>query len=86
MALVYLEDLNRFLAPFFQKLPRTNIETNTQDARMALESLFVSLKIYEQIVSPDVKILYTKVAVGKATEIAPRYLYSHNLAPETTSE
>ena len=29
------ENLNRFLTPFFQKLPGANIETNTQDARKA---------------------------------------------------
>ena len=29
---------NRFLTPFFQRLPGANIETNTQDARKALES------------------------------------------------
>ena len=33
------KNLNRFLTPFFQKLPGANIETNTQDARKALESL-----------------------------------------------
>ena len=33
------ENLNRFLAPFFQKLPGANIANNTQDARKALEFL-----------------------------------------------
>ena len=37
------ENLNRILTPFFQKLPVTNIETNTQDARKALESLTLKM-------------------------------------------
>ena len=46
------EKLNRFLTPFFQRLPGANIETNTRDARKALESL--TLEDDEQIVSLDV--------------------------------
>ena len=74
------ENLNRFLTPFFQKLPGANIETNTQDATKALESL--TLEYDEQIVSLDVKSLYTNVPVGEAIEIALRELYSSNLAPD----
>ena len=37
------ENLNRFRAPFFQKLPIANIEANTQEARKALESLSDSI-------------------------------------------
>ena len=74
------ENLNRFLTPFFQKLPGANIETNTQDARKALESL--TLEDDEQIVSLDVKSLYTNVPVGEAIEIALRDLYSSSLAPD----
>ena len=65
---------------FFQKIPGANIETNTQDARKALESL--TLEDDEQIVSLDVKSLYTNVPVGEAIEIALRELYSSNLAPD----
>ena len=72
--------LNRFLTPCLQKLPRANIETNTQDARKALKSL--TLENGEQIVSLDVKSLYTNVPVEEAIEIALRKLYSNNLAPD----
>ena len=47
------ENFKRFLTPFFQKLPGANIETITQDARKALESL--TLEDDEQIVSLAVK-------------------------------
>ena len=74
------KNLNRFLTPFFQKLPCANIETNTKDARKALESL--TLEDDEQIVSLDVKSLYTNVPVGESIEIALRELYLSNLAPD----
>ena len=74
------ENLNRFLTPFFQKLLGANIETNTQDARKALESL--TLEDDKQIVSLDLKSLYTNVPVGEVIEIALRELYSSNLAPD----
>ena len=64
------ENLDRFLTQFFQKLMGANIETDTQDARKALESL--TLEDYEQIVSLDIKNLYTNVSVGEAIEIALR--------------
>ena len=74
------ENINRFLTLLFQKLPGANIETNTQDARNALESL--TLEDDEQIVSLDVKSFYTNVQVGEIIEIAVRELYSSNLAPD----
>ena len=74
------ENLSRFLTPFFQKLPCANIETNTQDARKALESL--TLEDDEQIVSLDVKSLYANFQFGEAIEIALRELYLSNLAPD----
>ena len=74
------KNLNRFLTPFFQKLSGANIETDTQDARKALESLI--LEDDEQIVSLDLKSLYTNVPVGEAIEIDLRELYSSNLAPD----
>ena len=73
-------NLNRFPTPFFQKLPGANIETNTQCARKSLESL--TLEDDEQIVSLDVKSLYTNLPVGEAIEIALRKHYSSNLAPD----
>ena len=73
------ENLNRFLTTFFQKLPGANIETNTPDAKNALESL--TLEDGEQIVCLDVKSLYTNVPVEEAIEIALRGLRSSNLAP-----
>ena len=69
-----------FLTQFFQKLLGANIETNTQDARKSLESL--DLEDDEQIVSLDVKSLYTNDPVGEAIEIALRDLDSSNLAPD----
>ena len=74
------ENLNRFPAPFFQKPPGANIETNTQDARTALESL--SFEDNEQRVSLDVKSLYTNVPVRGAKVFALRELYPSNPAPE----
>ena len=74
--------LNRSLAPCFQKLPGANNENNMHDARRALESLSLSLEYNEQIVSLDVKNLYTKVPVGEATKIALKELHFSNLAPE----
>ena len=68
------------LAPFFQNLPGANNETNTQDARKAIRSL--SLDDNEQIVSLDVKSLYTNVPVVEYIKTALRELYSGNLTPE----
>ena len=73
------ENMNRSLSAFFQKLPGTDIETNRQDARKALESL--STEDCEQIVSLDVKSLYTNVPVGETIEIVLSELHSSNLAP-----
>ena len=75
-----LRKLKQSSDTIFQKLPGANIETNTRDFRKALESL--SLEDDEQIVSLDVKSLYTNVPVGEAIEIALRELYSSNLNPD----
>ena len=66
-----------------QKAPGANIETSTQNARKALESLI--LEDDEQVVSLDVKSLYINVPVGEAKKIALRELYSSNLAPDISS-
>ena len=57
------ENLYRFLAPFFQKLPGANIETNSQHARRAFYSL--ALEDNEQLLSPDAKTLYTNLPLGE---------------------
>ena len=50
------ENLNKFLSPFFGKLPGANIETNSKDAREALEA--TKLNEDELVVFLDVKSLY----------------------------
>ena len=74
------ENLKKFCEQFFQRLPGANIETNTQDARKALESL--TLENHKQIISFDLKSLFTNVPAGEAIEIALREVYSSNLAPD----
>ena len=62
------ENLNKFFSPFFWKLPGANIETNSKDARAALEA--TKLDEDELMGSLDVKSLYTNVTVEEAIEIA----------------
>ena len=73
-------NLNNFLAQFFDKVPRANIETSTLDARRKLGSIIQGPD--ESIVSLDVKSLYTNVPVNEAIEIALRIQYSSAHAPE----
>ena len=77
------ENLNKFLSPFFGKLPGANIETNSKDARAALET--TKLDEDELVVSLDVKSLYTNVPVEEAIEIALKDLYSSDEVPEIPS-
>ena len=49
------ENINKFLSPFFEKLPGANIETNSKDARAALEA--TKLDEDELVLSIDVKSL-----------------------------
>ena len=74
------ENLNKFLSPFFERLPGANIDTNTKDARAALEA--IKLHEDELVVSLDVKSLYTNVPVEEAIEIALKELYSSDEVPE----
>ena len=74
------ENLNKFFSPFFGKLPGANIETNSQDARAALEA--TNLDEDELVGSLDVKSLYTNVTVEEAIEIALKKLYSSDEVPE----
>ena len=74
------ENLNKFLSPFFEKLPGANIETSSKYARATLEAT----KLDEDglVVSLDVKSLYTKVPFEEANEIALKELYSSDEVPE----
>ena len=74
------ENLNKFLSHFFEKLPGANIETNSKDARAALEA--TKLDEDELVVSPDVKSLYTNVPVEEAIEMTLKELYSSDEVPE----
>ena len=76
------ENSMRISAPFFWNLPGANDKTNTQDARKALGSL--SPRDNEQIVSLDVKSLYTNVPVGESVKTTLPELYASNLAPENS--
>ena len=60
-------------------MPGANIETNSKDARAALEA--TKLDEDELVVSLDVKSLYTNVPVEEAIEIALK-LYSSDEVPE----
>ena len=67
------QNLNKFLTPLFEKLPGTNIETSSLEARKKLETLVIDEN--EQIISLDVKSFHTNVPVSEAIEIALRRLY-----------
>ena len=74
------ENLNKFLSPFLERLPVSNIDTNSKDARAALEAI----KLDEDglVVSFDVKSLYTNVPVEEAIKIALKELYSSDKVME----
>ena len=83
------ETLNRFLAPFSQKPTVANNEKkNTQRARKSLEShslslslslspLSLSLDHNEQIVSLDIKCLFTNVPIGEVLGFDLRTVLKH---------
>ena len=73
-------NLNEFLTPLFDIVPGAKVETSTLDARRKLES--TKLEPEENIVSLDVKSLYTNVPVNYAIDIDLRSLYSSDNAPE----
>ena len=66
-------NLNKVLAKIFEKIEGTNIETNQLDAREFLEG--TNLEPHENLISLDVKSLYTNVPLKKAIDIALRKLY-----------
>ena len=72
--------VNKFLTPFFQKIEQANIETNTKDARKILEPK--KLEKNQQILSLEVKSLYTNVPVNETINIALRLLYARNDKPD----
>ena len=72
-------NLNKVLAKFFEKIEGANIETNSLDAREILES--TNLKPNENLISLDVKSLYTNVALKEAIDIALRKLYEQDEPP-----
>ena len=77
--------LNKSLSPFFQKIEGTSIETNINDARKTLEQ--IELEKNEQILSLNVKNLYTNVPVKEAINIALRSFYARDdkpVIPRTT--
>ena len=72
--------LNKLLTPFLQKIEGANIETNTNGARKTLEQ--IKLEKDEQILSLDLKSLYTNVPVKEAIDIALRSLYARDDKPD----
>ena len=52
-------NLNKILAKFFEKIEVANIETNSLDARVILES--INLEFNENLISVDEKSLYPNV-------------------------
>ena len=68
--------MNKVLANFFEKIEGANIETNSLDAREILES--TNLEPNENLISLDVKSLYTNVPLKEAIDIALRKLYEQN--------
>ena len=77
------ENLNKFLSPFFKRLPGANNETNSKNARTALEA--TKFDEDELVVSLDVKSLYTNVPVEEEIEILPKDVYFSDEVLETSS-
>ena len=72
-------NLNKILAKFFEKIEGANIETNSLDAREILGSN--NLEPNENLISLDVKSLYTHVPLKEAIDIALRKLYEQDEPP-----
>ena len=60
-------NLKKVLENFFEKCEGANIETNSLDAREILES--TNFEPNENLISLDVKSLYTNVPLKEATDI-----------------
>ena len=67
------KNLSKTLAKYFNEIEVANIETNTQMARDILEK--TELDSGENIISLDVKNLFTNVPLREAVELAQRRLY-----------
>ena len=72
-------NLNKVLAKFFEKIEGANIETNSLDARKILES--TNLEPNVNLISLDVKSLYTNVPLKEAIDIALRKLHEQDEPP-----
>ena len=72
-------NLNKVLAKFSEKIEGANIETNSLDAREFLES--TNLEPNENLISLDVKSLYTNVPPKEAIDIALRKMYEQYETP-----
>ena len=72
--------LNKFLPPTLKKIPRSNRETSTHDARKELE--LIVLDDNEPIVSLDIKRFHTNMPVSEAIGIALICLHSSDHAPD----
>ena len=72
-------NLNKVLAKFFEKIEGTKIETNSLYPRGILES--INLEPNENLISLDVKSLYTNVPLKEAIDIALRKLYEQDEPP-----
>ena len=77
-------NLNKVLAKIFEKIEGANIETNQLDATEFLES--TNLEPHENLISLDVKSLYTNVPLKKAIDIALRKLYEQDEPPSIASK
>ena len=72
-------NLNKVLAKFFKKIECANNETKSLDAREILES--INLEHNGNLISLDVKSLYTNVPLKEAINIALRKLYEQDEPP-----
>ena len=72
-------NLNKVLAKFLEKIEGANVETNSLDAREILES--TNFEPNENLISLDVKSLYTNVQLKKTIDIALRKLYEQDEPP-----
>ena len=68
------------LANSLDNIDGANIETNTKEARETIEN--IALDPDENIISLDVKSLYTNVPLKEAIEIVFQKLYSQESPPE----
>ena len=68
------ENISKFLAESYKKVPECNINTNTKDIVNTLKT--VNLEEGEKLVSYDVSDLFTNVDVDEAIEYCHDKLYA----------